>query len=501
MTGEMMFRKYGIAGTPFLLFLDGDGKEVDWIRGYSAPPEKYHEKILAVLKGENTVKALAASHSADPKNVQVMTKLAAKYYDRAEYEKAVGLYREVVAVDPDGKAGMTEHGKDQVSCTELAEFLLGRAACYAQGLVKREGEPLERFLVKYPTSLLKKEAYSSLSTFYSSGRVRKEDAEKFFERAFAQYPDDPEMRYYYAQEAVWSKENLDRAIEVAEEIKSFSSSTAANTRAELYALKGDLSKAEAAYGKEFAENQVTGLAGLLQTYASFWMRQKTNLDSAEKMLETAIQINPPNASCRQMLADSYLAAGKTDKALEVFGPEFIKMPGLNANALIGYARFWNQKKQNTESALQALETAVKLAAGSTDVMDSSAIQNAVAMFYQLGKPERALEIFGPSYIKGRMYDPIALSSYARFWAEKKTNLASALVAAETAVKLKETISLNRGFYWITLSSVYFSLERLEDARKAAEKALEVGGGLNDDYYKSQLKKVLDEIEKRKKKAP
>ncbi len=42
MIGEAVYRKYGVSGTPFLLFLDGNGKEVDWIRGYSAPPEKFH---------------------------------------------------------------------------------------------------------------------------------------------------------------------------------------------------------------------------------------------------------------------------------------------------------------------------------------------------------------------------------------------------------------------------------------------------------------------------
>ena len=502
MIGEAVYRKYGVAGTPFLLFLDGDGREVDWIRGYSAPPDKFHDKILKVLKGEDTFKILSASNAANPKNVQILIKLAAKYYDRAEYEKSVELYREVVAADPDGKMGMTEYEKDLVNCKELAEFLLGRASCYGQGIAQRESSPLERFLEKYPTSKLKKQAYSSLSIFFSSGRADKKTAEEFFQKAFAQYPDDPWIRYYYAQESVYNKENLDGAIKAAGDIKSFSSSIAANLSAELYALKGDLSQAEGVYGKEFAENLVTGLAAALSTYASFWIGQKTNLDSAEKMLQTAIQLNPAPASGnnRQTLANYYIAAGKTDQALEIYGPEFVKTPGVDASSLARYSQFWIRKKQNTDSAVETLEMAVKSAARSGGSMDNNAIRNAAEMFYQLGKPERALEIFGPAYIQERMYDPIILSNYARFWAQKKNNLASALVASETAVKLKETISLNKGFHWITLSSVYFALDRLEDAQKAAEKALEVGGGFNTDYYKSQLKTIQDEIEKKKKKT-
>jgi tetratricopeptide (TPR) repeat protein len=492
-----MFRKYGVSGTPFLLFLDGNGKEVDWIRGYSAPPEKFHEKILKVLRGEDTFKALTASYAANPKDVQVLTKLAAKYYDRAEYEKAVGFYKEVVAADPDGKMGMTDYGKFRVSCTELAEFLLGRATCYGQGIAKRESGPLEGFLEKYPATKLKKEAYTSLSSFYSSW-AKKEDAEKFFERAFALYPDDPWLRYSYAIDAVYSKENLVRAIEVAEEMKSFSSSTAANIRAQLYAHKGDLAQAEAVYGKEFGDSLLTGLVSALQTYASFWIRQKSNLDSAEKMLKTGIQLDPVGAACRQTLADFYLNAGKPEKALEIFGPEFIKTPGVRAYDLTWYARFWVQKKQNTESALEALELAVKSAVGTAELMDRMALRSAAEMFCQLGKPDRALAIFGPTYIQGYTYDPLALSEYAQFWAQKKTNLESALAASEAAVKLKEPTSLNRGYIWIAMSSVYSALGRLEDARKAVEKALEVSGGFNEDYYKSQLKKIQEEIEKKKK---
>jgi tetratricopeptide (TPR) repeat protein len=492
-----LFRKYGVPGTPLLLFLDGNGKEVDWIRGYSLPPDKFHEKILKVLRGEDTFKTLTASYAANPKDVQVLTKLAAKYYDRGEYEKPVGLYKEVVAADPDGKMGMTDYGKFRVSCTELAEFLLGRAACYGQGFAKREGGSLERFLEKYPATKLKKEAYTSLSSFYSSW-AKKEDKEKFFDKAFALYPDDPWLRYSYAIDAVYNKENLDRAIEVAEEMKSFSSSTAANTRAQLYAVKGDLTQAEAVYGREFGDSLVTGLVSALQSYASFWIRQKTNLDSAEKMLKTGIQLDPVGAGCRQTLADFYFTAGKPEKALEIFGPEFIKTPGVRAYDLTWYARFWVQKKQNTESALEAVEMAVKSAAGTADIIDQMAFRSAAEMFFQLGKPDRALQIFGPSYIQGRTYDPILLSEYARFWAQKKTNLESALAASEAAVKLKELIPLNRGSHWITLSSVYLALGRLEDARRAAEKALEVSGGFNEDYYKSQLKNIQEEIDKKKK---
>jgi tetratricopeptide (TPR) repeat protein len=296
-----------------------------------------------------------------------------------------------------------------------------------------------------------------------------------------------------------NKENLDRAIEVAEGMRSFGSTTLASIMAELYAKKGDLMQAEAAYGKDFMEGQLTGYASALAGYASFWNGKKTNLESAEKMALAAIGISPSTAGYRQVAATLYSDQGKTDKALEVYGPAFIRDFKVDAYNLTAYARFWSQKKLNLESAAEALEKAVGLAAGAAGTTDRMAIQNAAQLFVQLGKPERALQVFGPEFIKGRMDDPVILSSYARFWASRKTNLESALAAAEASVKLRDLSSLNAAVNWSVLATVYEALGRLEDARMAQEKAIATDmGGANTENFKSQLKKIQAEIEKRKK---
>jgi tetratricopeptide (TPR) repeat protein len=297
------------------------------------------------------------------------------------------------------------------------------------------------------------------------------------------------------------KENLDRAIEVAEGMKAFGYTQVANTLAQLYAQKGDLLQAEAVYGKDFMEGQFTGYASAMATYASFWNQQKTNLENAEKMVLAAIGLAPESASYRQIAATLYLDQGKTDKAVETYGPAFIRNFKVDAYNLTNYARFWNQKKLNLESAVEALEKAVENAASAAGTTDRFAIQNAASLFYQLGKPERALQIFGPEFIKNRMDDPSVLSSYAGFWASKKTNLESALAAAEAAVKLKETYAMNMASNWDVLATVYWTLGRLEDALKAEEKAIEMDEGMNAEYYKSQLKKIQAEIDKKKKDDP
>jgi len=406
----------------------------------------------------------------------------------------MALYKEVVAADPEGRLGTTEYQKSTVSCTEYAEFMIAQNANYGRG-VARSPEPMRAFLGKYPASKLRKAAYSALASHYYSPRTSKEEADKFFDEALTLYPDDPWLRYYYGIRNTQTKDNLDRAIDVIEGLQAFDEGTAANMRAELYALKGDLSRAEASYGSEFAEGLVSNLAYALTEYATFWMERKSNLESAEKMLKTAIQLAPENAYFRQSAANLFLQDEKLDKALGIFGPEFVRTVGTNASALINYARFWAQKKQNMESATEALETALK-----QNPPEYYTIQTAADAFFLMGKADRALAIYGPACIQSRQDEPLALASYARFWAGKKTNLESALTAAEQAVKLPpETSSLNVPYVWDTLASVYLALGRPEDALKAEEKAIELDtAGYNLEFYKANLKKIQAEIDKKKK---
>jgi tetratricopeptide (TPR) repeat protein len=191
--------------------------------------------------------------------------------------------------------------------------------------------------------------------------------------------------------------------------------------------------------------------------------------------------------------------GKTDKALEIFGPAYLKNTDVTAMGLTQYAGFWINKKQNVESALEALETSLKKALESADTMNTYAIQNAARNFALAGKPERLLEFYGPDYIKTQWDVPTSLSNYARFWAERKTNLESALAASERALSLKEPYVVNMPFHWSSRSAVYQAMGRLEDAKKAMEKAVEfsVNSGMGGEYYKTQLKKIQDEIDKKK----
>ncbi len=342
------------------MVLDGDGSEVDWIVGYGPPPEKFVEKLEKILKGIDTFKVLSESYAKDPQNVETVFKLAQKYDDRYDEEKAKELYQKVLALDPDGKKGTTEYDDQKVTFTEYAEFSLGSLAVYARTM---DPEPMKAFLKKYPKSPLEKSAYQRLSYYYGY-RAPKEEATAFFEDYTSKYPDDPYVLSSYVSRIIRDKDNLDKGIELAEKIKEmmkYNPSPRYNKNlAELYMLKGEEDKANEVFGKDFMEGQVSSLSYYLTQYADFWVKYKKNTDSAEKMVELAIELNPDRWYYRQSAANIYLKLDKEDKALEVFGPRFAEKNKDDADILNSYAWFWANQEKNLESALDAAKKSVAL---------------------------------------------------------------------------------------------------------------------------------------------
>lgn len=358
--GEEIFKKFNIMATPTVMILDPDGSELDWHVGYGPPPEKFQERIDKSYNGIETYKFYANQYAKDPKNVGVVFNLAKKYDNRYNQEKALGLYNEVIALDPDGKKGTTEYGKEKVPYTQYAEFQIGSLSLYGS---KRSAEPMKAFIKKYTEGEQVKSAYQRLGQFYSRSGS-KEEARKFYEESVAKYPNDPYILGSYVGKIITSKENLDRGIELAVKINEIMKYNP-NPRyvknlAELYALKGDKSKADSVYGKEFMEGEVSSLCYNLMDYADFWAAQNSNTESALRMAEMSLKLNPDNAYLLRRAASVCCKLNKVDKALELFGPKYVDKYIADANRLYSYADFWANQEKNLESALAAAKKAVDL---------------------------------------------------------------------------------------------------------------------------------------------
>jgi tetratricopeptide (TPR) repeat protein len=291
--------------------------------------------------------------------------LARKYADRNDLAKAAEKYKEVIALDPDGKAGRytMEYANISVPYTEYAEYSIATQNMYGK---KPDLEPVKGFIKKYPESKLVKVAYRDMGYYYGQ-MAPKEEADKFFAEYTAKYPHDARAADMWLARIVKDKNPLDPGAPLVDKIGELTNDYPVPDMnqdiAGFYLLKGDRAKAEEVYGTAFIGGKVSGFANDLMSYANFWIEQKANQESAVAMAELAYKLQPDNAYIMRQLATIYIKTNKEDKALAAFGPEFIRGKGDDANTLYGYAFFWANQGKNLESALDAAKKAVALKPG------------------------------------------------------------------------------------------------------------------------------------------
>jgi tetratricopeptide (TPR) repeat protein len=370
------------------MLVDADGAATDWLVGYGPPPDKFLERLDKSLKGVDTFKSLSERYAKEPKNIEVLFKLGQKLesrYDEENQKKALDLFKQVIAIDPEGKMGTTEYIKEKVSYTEYAEFSIGTMSIFR---MKGDPAPLKAFIKKYPESKIVKSAHLYLGSYYQNSGS-KEEATQFFEEYISRYPQDPDVLNSYVLRIIRDKENLDKGIELGEKIREIMKynplPSYMNNLAELYVLKGDKAKAEELYGKDFMDGQISRLPYNLIDYARFWAEQKANTESAVAMAELALKLRPDNSYLLQSTARIYCQLDKTDKALEIYGPELIKNHWDKASDLNSYAWFWAGLGKNLDSALEAAKRAIELS-------PESYIWDTLSLVYsKLNRNEEALK--------------------------------------------------------------------------------------------------------------
>jgi len=322
------------------MVLDGDGSEVDWVVGYDPPAEKFQERIGQMTAGMDTFKSLSAAYAKNPKDEAIIFKLAQKWSDRYNDAKSQEKYKEILALDPEGKLGTTEFQKEKVTYTEYAEYNLALGTLRARPPVPAA---MQAFIKKYPEGAVVKEAYRNLASSYFGRTAPKDEAVKFFEEYTSRYPQDPMVLSTYVRRIIQDKDNLDKGLALAQKAVDLAQGGAKipmlQSLAQVHLLKGDKSKAA-----ETAEKIVT-------------------LDAEERSaLTTAAPAEgPPRGGFVNLMnaARIFVEADKLDRALAVFGPDFLKKNMGKADEVSRYASFWSNQGKNLESALQAAKKAVE----------------------------------------------------------------------------------------------------------------------------------------------
>lgn len=336
------------------MVLDGAGTEVDWIVGYSAPPEKFQAKVEKALAGIDTVKALAAANAANPKDIATAFKLARKYAERAKEDKAVPLYKDVVALDPGGKSGSfkPDYMKGPVTYTEYAEFEIARFPLQS----RRDPALMKAFLKEYPAGPMARMAYSSLDIFYY-GTAPTAEADAFYTEYTTKFPNETWVLQKWLTRITQEKASLEKGLALAERLAEMTEANpdpyAQAAIAEFYLVRGDKAKAEEIFGKPFIEGHLSNVAFGMLEYADFWAQRGENGESVEVVAEAALKILPENMYVRQRAARVFLGLGREARALEVFGPSFAKKYWDEPGELRSYIYFWTQQGKNLEGALAA----------------------------------------------------------------------------------------------------------------------------------------------------
>ena len=362
--GDGIFKRFAIGGTPTTLVLDGQGAEVDWFVGYSPPPENYQAKLEKILTGQGTFKALQAAYAANPKDVAAIFGLARKWEARDDTPKAQEKYREVIALDPEGKAGQYTDEDSWVTApyTEFARLSLAMANFWSRN---PDVAPIKAFIAQNPNSRLVKVAYTEMSDYYVSVGP-KEEADKFFSEYTSRFPEDPAAAATWLARVIRDRGPAEKAVELAERLRELSAAVPdpriSQMIARAYDLAGEKDKAEAAYGRTFMQDRVDGLASNLAAYVDYWVEKKENLESAAAMAETAARLKPGNPYYIRRVAYVYCAAGQQARALEVYGPAWLEKSGvgLSAQDIRSYATFWLRQGNNLDSALAAAKRTVEL---------------------------------------------------------------------------------------------------------------------------------------------
>jgi len=333
----------------------GDGAEVDWTVGYGPPPEKFHERMMKMVAGDGTFRAMSEALAENPKDTAAAFLLARKWAYRVDTEKKNEYYRMVVALDPAGTSGTytDEYDKTSATYTEYAGFALAGTAL---GGANRSPASMKAFMAKYPKSELMKQAYAQLSSYYGSA-PSKEEATAFYAEYAAKYPDEPEVLAAWLGRITRDKGDFAKGVELADKIKILNRANPAvrisKALAEFYLAKGDAEEADRVYGKDFMKNRAAMLAFDLVDYANYWAGKGSNLDAAVTAVETAMKLNPESPYFVQQAAGVYIKAGKEARALEMFGPAFAKAHWADTSALEGYVVFWGTQGKNLDDALAA----------------------------------------------------------------------------------------------------------------------------------------------------
>ena len=345
----------------------------------------------------------------------------------------------------------------------------------------------KKLVDEYPDTKFGKTPFSRLASYYAS-RGDTAEANPFFDNVMKKYPDDIIMLRNYVSYCLRTKSNIEKGLETAIKIMSVIGSLSDIVNIErqydqLLEVNGDSTGINGIYyGTNFATELALEFREPLTNYIRYWMEKGRNEEGVNDAITMLLNVDKTGG--RQAVARIFISAGKPEKALIYYGPEYVSQIKDKPADLLAYAQFWTGQKKNTESALSALTLYNRLR-----TRDRAMLSSLENVYNGLGKSEEATK-YGAEYVEANKDNTTLLYSYAmRATTTTPTvNLDNALKAATYAVE-KEP---NKYQYWDVLSRVYEKMKNYQKALETGEKALSLA---TTDAIKNSIKTRIDTIKK------
>jgi len=180
--GIGLAKKYAVAGYPTVLFVDGNGDEVDRIVGY-IPAKDFLKKIKDFNKGTDTYGAFIKILKKNPDDVKSNYLMGERIMlNEGDNKKADQYFKKVLANDPENKLGFKEG--------TLLYMAIGSG----------DLENIKKFIEKFPNSEKCKNAYIALAEKYYQENVDYISAKTYYDKAFGKFGvSDEELNTSYIQ--------------------------------------------------------------------------------------------------------------------------------------------------------------------------------------------------------------------------------------------------------------------------------------------------------------
>ncbi len=310
--GEMLFKKYGINGTPTTIIADAKGNEIDRIVGFSdkGAPE-FQEKIIAIVGGTNNLAVLQKAYESAPEDIDAIANLANLYLDKDRNEEAKPLLIRLLESPEKLENRIASFKKDDkdvplIEFANLAKFFEGPQATYD-------------YVMMFPEGVYLNNALDAMTGIMGWGEDQ-DKATELLDLLIVKYSDNKYLANRYCRVAIRKEKNLDKAMKIADSAFGNDIDGLDKNEAERYAevllANGNNERAYTVYGESIFEKMVAeDNAESMNSMSWFWALKETNLDFALKVGMKSIEIRD-HYNTWDTVSMVYWKMGEHQKAIE-----------------------------------------------------------------------------------------------------------------------------------------------------------------------------------------